>query len=229
MNLWFAIRRYIFLLRLFLVSELRCTEYEIEHGELAHITPMKVYPKSTLIRGRTRLALVHNRLIRITKPHIRAATTPTRISPTTAPISTSVSLAVQWYTACDSLTYTWRLSMRNYQLTANKYALDCKDVTSTSASVFKYSTTVTQVLPVMPRLKAWNYFQHSTLPAVHEKNNSKYNTPTATVQYLEIVSASDSRNSSKLYSPRPQLLPFDRQELLSATHPSDHSAPCFIP
>ena len=103
------------------------------------------------------------------------------------------------------------------------------DVTSTSASVFKYSTTVTQVLPVMPRLKAWNYFQHSTLPVVPGKNNPKYNIPTATVQYLEIVSASDSRNSSKLYSPRPQLLPFDRQDLLSATHPNDHNAARFIP
>jgi hypothetical protein len=101
------------------------------------------------------------------------------------------------------------------------------DVTSTSASVFEYPTTVT--LPVMTRLKASEYLQHSISPVVLGKKLFK-------VQYTHcgcpVPDHSIGKQLSKLiklYSPLPHLLPFDRPDLLSATHPSDHNAVRFTP
>ena len=49
----------------------------------------------------------------------------------------------------------------------------------------------------MTKWKAWGFLQHLISLVVLGKNDSKYNIPTAAVQYPATALASDSRNSSK--------------------------------
>ena len=136
----------------------------------------------------------------------KSPTTPTRISPTTAAISTPVLLPI------NSRTVIYRIPTAYNSL---RYIEDClrettnlrrismhwivnvmSDVTSTSASVFKYPTIVTEYFQWWQGWRPQIIFSVRYHLSCMEKNYSKYNIRIAADQYLVIVSASDSRNSS---------------------------------